>query len=67
MRGSDKDLQKPPLLGKTGGYAPAIGDVLTGTGDELARVCLLHLQDVRDLGIRVIERFVQNVCGAFSR
>ena len=39
----------------------AIRDMFTGTGDKLADVCLLHLQDVGDLAVGVIERFTQNM------
>src|SRR5437773_1315438 len=49
LGGIDKGLEKAPLLVRTDGCAPAIGDMLTGAGDELAGVCLLHLQNVRDL------------------
>ena len=42
-RGSDKGFQKMPLLSRTDGIVPAIGDVLTGTGDELASVCFLKM------------------------
>ena len=66
LRGSDKCLQKAALLARTDGCAPPIGDMLTGTGDKLASVCLLQLQDVRDLAMGVIERFTQNICGALS-
>jgi hypothetical protein len=39
--------------------------MFTGTGDELADVCFLHLQDVRDLAVGVVECFTQNIRGAF--
>jgi len=63
-RGSDKRFQKTPLLSRTDRIAPAIGDMLTGTGDELAGACFLYLQDACDLAVGVIERFAQNICGA---
>ena len=63
MRGSDKGLQEAPLLARTDGCVPAIRDMFTGTGDKLADVCLLHLQDVGDLAVGVIERFTQNIRG----
>src|SRR5438128_1493701 len=61
LRGSDKGVKKAPLLARTDGCASAIGDVFTRTGDELADVCFLHLQDVRDLTVGVIECFAQNI------
>jgi hypothetical protein len=36
-----------------------------GAGDELTDVCFLHLQDLRDLAVGVIECFAQNICGTF--
>jgi hypothetical protein len=65
LGGIDKGFQKAQLLARTNGRAPAIRDMFTGTGDELAAVCLLHLQDVGDLVVRVIECLSQNICGAF--
>src|SRR5882762_797413 len=65
LSGSDKSLQKAALLAWVDGCAPAICDVFTGTADELPDVCFLHLQDGRDLVVGVIERLVQNICGAF--
>jgi hypothetical protein len=43
-----------------------IPDMFTGTGDELADVCFLHFQDVRDLAVGVVECFTQNIRGAFA-
>src|SRR5262249_49537107 len=65
LRGSDKGLQKAPLLVRTDGRAAAFCDMFASTGDELPDVCFLHLQDGRDLLVRVVERLAQNVCGAF--
>jgi hypothetical protein len=42
---TDKGLQKSPLLARNDGCAPTIGDMLTGTGDELAGVCFLQQRD----------------------
>jgi hypothetical protein len=42
-RDSDKGCQKMPLLSCIEGIVPAIGNVLTGTRDELAGVCFLNL------------------------
>ena len=65
LRGGDKGLQKAPLLARTDGVHAAICDVFTGAGDELADVCFLHLQYVRDLVVGIIECFAQNICGTF--
>ena len=67
LGGTDKGIQKAPLLARTDGCTSAICDMFAGTGDELADVCFLHLQDVRDLVVGVIECFAQNICGAFCR
>src|SRR5215470_10185790 len=65
LRGSNKCLQKAPLLGQADRCALAIGDVFTSAANELADVCFLRLQDGRDLVVGVIERLAQNICGAF--
>jgi hypothetical protein len=41
--GTDKGVQKAPLLVRTGGSAPAVGDMFAGTGDELPDVGFLQL------------------------
>src|SRR5215469_18108902 len=63
--GGDKGLEKAPLLARANRCAPAIGDVSMGAGDELADVRFLHLQDVCDLVVRIVECFAQNICGTF--
>jgi hypothetical protein len=61
-----KSLQKAPLLVRTDGCAPTICDVFTATGDELANVCFLHMQDICDLAVAVIKCFAQNICCTFT-
>src|SRR5689334_12970630 len=39
--------------------------MFTCTEDKLADVCLLHLQNVCDLAVGVIERFTQNIRSTF--
>jgi hypothetical protein len=46
LSGVDERLEKATLLRCVDRRAPAIGDVFTGTGHQLADVCFLHLQDI---------------------
>ena len=67
LGGVNKRSQKAPLLVGTDGSLPPIGDMFAGTGNYLAGVCFLYLQDVCDLAVRVVERFTQNICGPLCR
>ena len=62
---SDEGLQQVLLLGWIRRVVPALGNVLTGSRDELARIHFFHLQDVRDLTVRVVESLTQNICRTF--
>jgi hypothetical protein len=52
-----KNFQKTALLTRTDGRTPAICDMFTGPGDQLATIFLLNLEDVRDLAVGIVKCF----------
>lgn len=44
LSGTDKGLQKTPLLARTDRCPPVAGEMFAGSGDELSGVCFFHLQ-----------------------
>jgi hypothetical protein len=45
----------------------AVGDVLPSARDDLPRVRLFNPKDLRDVTVRIIERFSEDVRGSFGR
>src|SRR5215469_8688447 len=64
-RRANKSFKKAPVLVRTDGRASTICDMFAGTRDDLAGVSFLHVQDLRDLAVRVIESFTQDVSRTF--
>jgi hypothetical protein len=48
------------------GHASGIGDALPGASHYLPRVGLFESEDVRDVAVRVVERFPEDVGGSFG-
>ena len=62
-----KGIQEAPLLGRTHACAAPGGDVGSGTCDQLPGVGFTRLKNLRDLLIRVIECFPENIRRPFGR
>src|SRR5262249_62340780 len=67
LRRGNEGIEETSLLGVADACAPSIRDMLACARDELTRVRLFDVENLRDLFIRVAERFAQHVRGAFRR
>jgi hypothetical protein len=66
LRRDDEGVQETSLLARTHRFATPIADVLARARDELSRVRFGRLNGVGDLIVGIIERFAQNIRGAFG-
>ena len=55
------------MLGGTDPPAMVAAETAAGTGDELPGIRLAQREDLRDVPVRVVERFPKHVGGSFSR
>lgn len=67
LRRGNERMEEAALLGAADACSPSIRDVLSCAGDELARVGLFDVENLRNLAIWVVEGFAQHVRGAFRR
>jgi hypothetical protein len=65
LRGGDEGLEKALSLDRAHGCMTPIGDMFPGAADELTGVRFTEMKDVRDLPMRVVKRFSENIRGAF--
>lgn len=61
----DEGIETAPSLGRTHERGRLSRDTLPGASDELAGVRFTESKDVRDLAIRVVESFTENVRDSF--
>jgi hypothetical protein len=59
-----EQLQAAGTLGSIGGTSRTIGHMLSGPAHELPRIGFLDSKDVRDVAVRVVERFSKDVRGS---
>jgi hypothetical protein len=66
LRSGEEGVEKGLFVGRGDRPAKFTGETTTRPGGELPGVCLAEGEDLRDLPVRVVERFSQQVGGTFG-
>lgn len=67
MRGCTEGVEEPAMIFRQHRGRGSLGHVQAGATDELPRIGFLHVKDIRDVTVRIVECLSKNVRSPLCR